>query len=86
MRGCQAELFGQNGAMQPTRQRGNILFLILLAVVLFAALSYAVTSQRDGGKNASGESAKSHASALLQYAALVENTVHRMVMVGGIKP
>mgnify|MGYP000281739355 CR=1 FL=1 len=68
------------------KQRGNILFLILLAVVLFAALSYAVTSQRDGGKNASPEAAKSQASALLQYGALVENTVHRMVMVGGVKP
>ncbi len=65
-------------------QRGNILFLILLAVVLFAALSYAVTSStRGGGKDVGDEKAQSIASALLQYASLAEQTVSRLKLTNG---
>lgn len=47
-------------------QRGNVLFLILLAVVLFAALNYAVTSSMSGGgKNASDERYRLLASQLI---------------------
>lgn len=67
--------------MKAQAQQGNILFLILLAVVLFAALSYAVTqSLRGGGTDASGESMKTQASAIVQYANLIENTITRMRM------
>ncbi len=67
-------------------QRGNILFLILLAVVLFAALSYAVTnSLRGGGKNASSEDASVMAAQFMGHMAQVENTVTRMTM-SGVKP
>lgn len=66
-------------------QRGNILFLILLAVVLFAALSYAVIStQRGGGKDASDEKASSCAARLLAYGSLLEQTITRMQMVNDV--
>ncbi len=66
-------------------QRGNILFLILLAVVLFAALSYAVTgSQRGGVKDASSETASSCAARLLAYGSLLEQTISRMQMVSDV--
>lgn len=69
-----------------TRQRGNILFLILLAVVLFAALTYAVTgSQKGGTKDASSEKVKTLSAEILQKATLMENTIQRMMMVNGCK-
>lgn len=65
-------------------QRGNILFLILLAVVLFAALSYAVTSSmRGNGKNASSEKAQLNAAALQNYQAQIDGAVLRLKTVGG---
>mgnify|MGYP006978786983 CR=1 FL=1 len=65
-------------------QRGNILFLILLAIILFVALSYAVNSgMRGGGNNASAEQAQSVAAELVQYASLLENTVSRLRLTNG---
>lgn len=67
-------------------RRGNILFLILLAVVLFAALSYAVTSSmRGGGKSAGPEKARALASAMIQYGVLVQSTVQRTMLVNDVK-
>ena len=61
------------------QQSGNVLFLILISVALFAALSYAVTSStRSGGGNASKEKAQAGAASLLQFATLLENTVQRL--------
>ncbi len=61
------------------RQRGNILFLILLAVILFAALSYAVTSSmRGGGKDASKETPQAAAAHILQTLDQVNVAVTRM--------
>ena len=66
------------------QQRGNILFLILLAVVLFAALSYAVTgSQKGQTKDASSEKVKTMSAEILQKATLIENTINRMMLVNG---
>lgn len=72
--------------MGPIRQRGNILFLILLAVVLFAALAYAVTgSQKGQTKDASSEKVKTMSAEILQKATLIENTINRMMLVNGCK-
>lgn len=67
-------------------QRGNILFLILLAVVLFAALAYAVTqSLRGGGKDGGAEKMDLVAAQLLQNMNLIETTMTRAMMINGIK-
>ncbi len=67
-------------------QRGNILFLILLAVVLFAALSYAVTqSTRGGGNNANDEKMQSKAAELLNYFAQIDTATQRMMLTHGVK-
>lgn len=68
------------------RMRGNILFIILLAVVLFAALSYAVTNSiRGGGKDGGDENAKTAATDIINYATLIENEVMRAMLVGGVE-
>ena len=67
-------------------QRGNILFLILLAVVLFAALSYAVTrGERGQVKNASSEKSSTIASNIVQTGGLLENTVNRLRLTNSCK-
>ncbi len=64
-------------------RKGNVLFLILLAVVLFAALSYVVTqSSRSSGKNISAEAAEAGAARILQFFTLLEATVQRMILSG----
>lgn len=66
-------------------QRGNILFLILLAVVLFAALSYAVTSaMRGGGNDASPEKYKTQIGDIENYVAGMQSTIMRMTLTGGV--
>jgi len=65
---------------------GNVLFLILLAVALFAALSYAVTQAgRSGGKDISDEDARLQASALIQYATNISQAAMRMKLSKGLK-
>lgn len=65
-------------------ERGNVLFLILIAVALFAALSYAVTqSTRSGSSDASSETNLINSAQLAQYPAGVRTSVVRMV-IGGI--
>lgn len=60
-------------------ERGNVLFLILIAVALFAALSYAVTqSTRGGGEGASSETNLVNSAQLTQYPALVRASITRM--------
>lgn len=70
--------FKHNGRVS---ERGNVLFLILIAVALFAALSYAVTqSTRSGGGDASKETGIINASQILQVPASYRTAVQRMVI------
>lgn len=71
-------------AMNMREERGNILFLILLAVILFAALSYAVTSSmRGGGKSVSDEQATTLAAEIVQGAVGLENALQRFLLTRG---
>jgi hypothetical protein len=68
------------------REQGNVLFLILMAVVLFAALSYAITkSTRSGDANTSSEKAQLTASAIMNYNSAIRVAVMRM-QISGIDP
>ena len=62
-------------------ERGNVLFLILIAVALFAALSYAVTqSSRSGGGDANSETNLINSATLTQYPAGVRTAIIRMMI------
>lgn len=66
------------------KEAGNVLFLILIAVVLFAALSYAVTqSSRSGGGGADGEANLVNSAQITQYPASVRTAIVRMI-IGGV--
>ncbi len=66
-------------------ESGNVLFLILIAVALFAALSYAVTqSSRSGGGDASSEKSLVAGSEVTQYPAGVRTAIMRMIVTSGI--
>lgn len=65
-------------------ERGNVLFLILIAVALFAALSYAVTqSTRSGAGSSDNETGLINSAQLTQYPAGIRTAVVRM-MIGGV--
>jgi hypothetical protein len=60
-------------------ERGNVLFMILIAVALFAALSYAVTSSsRSGNSDVSGEKASVVASQVVQQMNAIKSGVDRL--------
>lgn len=63
-------------------QKGNVLFLILIAVALFAALSYAVTQSSRSGGDASRETNVINTSSLTQYPNQVRTAVLRLVIDG----
>lgn len=64
-------------------ESGNVLFLILIAVALFAALSYAVTqSTRSGAGDTNSETNLISSAQLTQYPAGVRTSVVRMIIGG----
>ncbi len=65
------------------QDQGNVLFLILIAVALFAALSYAVTSStRSGGGSADKERRTTEIATILQHGVAVRTAVLRMIASG----
>lgn len=64
--------------------KGNALFLILIAVFLFAALSYAVTHTSQGGKNATSTENTLMAQQILDYVTMVNSAINEMMVVNGV--
>jgi hypothetical protein len=64
-------------------EKGNALFLILIAVALFAALSYAVSKSGTGSGNISKEQTGIAAAQIIEYAGEVEQAVNRLTLAGG---
>lgn len=64
-------------------EAGNVLFLILIAVALFAALSYAVTQSTRGGGDSDNETTLINSAQVTQYPAGVRTAVVRMI-IGGV--
>lgn len=64
-------------------QGGNVLFLILIAVALFAALSYVVTqSTRSGGGSTEREKNILSSAQMTQYPTALRTSIIRMVLAG----
>lgn len=59
-------------------ENGNVLFLILIAVALFAALSYAITKSERGGGTIARETSLLNASKIIQHAASVSQSIDRL--------
>ncbi len=66
-----------------TDERGNVLFLILLAVALFAALSFAIVGSNRYTDNDSGDSSDQILAAqIVQYPSMIRTAIIRMQFSG----
>ncbi|MCB9964102.1 MAG: hypothetical protein H6855_03000 [Rhodospirillales bacterium] len=71
--------------MSKNPESGNVLFLILIAVALFAALSYAVMSSTNtGGGDANDESNLVNSAAVTQYPASIKTAIIRQSVSKGV--
>ena len=75
-----------NHRLSDQSSRGNALFLILIAVALFAALSYAVTKSGRGGGTISKEKALLDAASLVNFGNAINAAVQRMIITGTAAP
>lgn len=64
-------------------EQGNVLLLILIAVFLFAALTYAVTFSSRSSSAEGDEANSMNAADINQYAGFIENAIVRMTATGG---
>tara|TARA_B100000686_G_scaffold285939_1_gene310385 strand:- start:901 stop:1638 length:738 start_codon:yes stop_codon:yes gene_type:complete len=64
--------------------RGNALFLILIAVALFAALSYAVTNSGKGGGSSDREQGAIMAAEILNYVATIQTEIQFLQTLYGV--
>lgn len=71
-----------NKTMIREYERGNALFLILIAVALFAALSYAITQSGRGSGTVDRETAIIAAGQVVEYPATLRTAVTRMIITG----
>lgn len=73
-----------NSKQRKQRESGNVLFLILIAVALFAALSYVVTqSTRSGGGSTEREKNILSSAQMTQYPTALRTSIIRLVL-GGV--
>jgi hypothetical protein len=63
-------------------EQGNALFLILIAVILFAALSYAITQSNRSSGNAADETNLISSSTVTQYPSAIRTGITRMLLRG----
>lgn len=61
-------------------EAGNALFLILIAVVLFAALSYAITQSNRGGGAPNRETSLVASTTIMQYSSAIRTGVTRQLL------
>lgn len=61
-------------------EKGNALFLILIAVVLFAALSYAITQSNRGGGAPNRETSLVASTTITQYSSAIRTGITRMLL------
>lgn len=63
-------------------EKGNALFLILIAVILFAALSYAITQSNRSGGNASRETNLVASTTVTQFPSAIRTAITRQLLRG----